>query len=178
MRQRRQNCQAGIEPARRSPLCGAHDCIATLQLRVVDTSQIQRHPVSGIDRVSTLTMRLNAAHAHRISTGVQLVVDSNRSIGERAGHDRAAALGGEDAIDPQPWAPAVDCRRCRSHQVGERCAQLVEPSTSRRADGDDRCVGKKRIGETVTYLHRLQLAPVVGNKVNLGQRDNSMAQAD
>ena len=107
---------------------------------------------------------------------MHLLVGAQRAAGERAGHDGAAALRREHAIDPQP-RPAVGCRWRLAHQL-ERSAQIVDPRAGGRAHRHDRGIGQERSAESIADLQLLQLAPFVVDQIDLGEGDDPVADPD
>ena len=103
----------------------------------------------------------------------------DRAVGQRAGHDGAAALGREHPVDPQPGPAAIGGRRRRAGELGERRRQLGQAVAERRGDGHDRRAGEERARRVLGDLQRGELDELgVVEHVDLGQRDDAVAHAD
>ena len=91
----------------------------------------------GLDRPRTRAGRAPGSITTQIVAG-------ERPVGQGPGHDGAAALGGEDAVDPETRsgersiAAGVEATRSSS-----ATPQVVETLTGRYRDGDDRRTGRK-----------------------------------
>src|SRR3954469_15831162 len=62
--QRAKYLQLGVEPCGWPPLSGNRDCVAALEVVVVDADQIERDPIAGPDLGFRATVGLNAPNPH------------------------------------------------------------------------------------------------------------------
>ena len=133
------------------------------------------------DAVDDPPERLHGAHPGLLVAGLDgdVVAHGDRAVGQRAGDDRAAALGGEHAVDPQSRPAAITGGRGQPGEVGERGGQLVDAGSRRRGDGHDRRPAEERPGEVVGDLHRRQFDELgVVEQVDLGEGDDAVGDAD
>ena len=103
---------------------------------------------------------------------------ASRPVRECAGHDRAAALGGEHAVDPESRSAAIDRRRRLGDEPVERRAAGRRARPHRAVDGDDRRLLEERPGHAFGDLERHQLEPVGVDQVRLGERDHAVADPE
>ena len=109
---------------------------------------------------------------------MELIVDADCATGEGAGDDRAAALGGEDPVDPQSRPAAIGGGGGGPDQLVERDLQLGETGAGGGADTDDRGRGQEGACEVVADVELLQFAPLLVDEVDLGESDDAVPQAD
>ena len=107
-----------------------------------------------------------------------LVVDGERTAGQRAGHDRARAPDGERAVDPQPRPPAIGGGRDGGDEAVEGGAQVVDAASVDGVDGDDLGALEERAGDVVAHVELGQLPPLVVDEADLGERDQPVADAE
>ena len=178
--ERRQHVEGRVEAIGRPPASGRHHGVAAADLVVADPGEVERDAVARPDRGHRRAERLDASHPSRAGArldhdGVALVQLAAR---QGAGHDRAAALRRERAVDPEAWPPTVGGARRRGEQFVERAAQLVEPDAGGGGDGHDRCTVEEGAGDTIRDVELGDLAPLVVDQVDLGERDHAVADAE
>ncbi len=147
----------------------------------VDTSEVQCHAVARSDALDRRAERLDGPHPgplpHRFDHHV--LVDLDRTVGQRASDHRPAATCREDAVDPQAGSPAIRRRRCAAGQPGQLGAQAAEADAARRSDGHDRRTGEERSGDSLGDLEHGQVDEVrIVEDVDLGECDHAVVDAD
>src|SRR3954464_14519690 len=143
--------QLGVESCGRPPLSGNRDCVAALQIVVVDADQVQSDPVAGPDLRFRAPVGLNAANPDGASSHVYLLVGVQRTAGQCAGDDGATALRGKDPIDPQAGTAVVGGYRSRVDELVESIAEIVETESGCRAHSDNSGVGQEGVEEPVAH---------------------------
>ncbi len=121
-----------------------------------------------------LAVHLHAAdlHAKVARRNQQLVVNRHPTRDQRAGHDRAEAFHGEDAVDWQPRdAVGRAAARLAAHR-DQRRPQLVEPLAGLRRHRHDRRAVEQRPGDQLAHLHLDEFEGIGVDQVGLGQRDH------
>jgi hypothetical protein len=148
-------------------------------LIVVDACQVGGHPAPRLGVLACLLMSLQGADAYLSVARDEhkLVADADRSAGERARDDGSRALGREHPVDPQPWSAVVDRGGRRSQQFVKRSPQVVDAETGNGVDIHDPGALEERAGDAVVHLERRQLPRVVVDEADLGEGDESVADA-
>ena len=144
-----------------------------------DPGEVQRDAVAGTDAVDPRAEGLDRPHPGGTPAGLDhdRVVAGQRPAGERAGHDGAAPLGGEDAVDPQSRSRSIDRLRRRGDQVVERRPQLVETLTGRHRDRHDPRIVQECPLHVVADVDDCQLAALAVDQIDLGEGDDAVTDA-
>ncbi len=106
------------------------------------------------------------------------VVRRERAADERAGHHGAAALRGEDPVDPQARSGTIRGRTAAFDQRVDLGTHLIDPDALRRRDRHDRGTLEERALDVIGDVHLRQLEQVVVDEVDLRQRDESESDAE
>jgi len=167
-----------VDHGRGSPLVGTHHGVASPQRSVVDPGEVQRDARPRVDRVHALARGLDAAHANRVRTGAQLVVQRQRPAGEGPGHDRPRSLHGEDPVDPQSGPAEVACRGGGGQDRVEDRPDLVQASPRHRIADHHRRRRQGRPSEAFLHLELRQLQHLGVDEVGLRQRHHRVPHAE
>ena len=107
-----QHTHLRINPAGGRERAGPREQVPAGQVLLLDTGQVDRHPAARSGDLDLAVVLLEAADADPAPAGqgLQLLPHLQRAINQGAGHHRAEAADGEDAIDRQPRPAEVGAR--------------------------------------------------------------------
>ena len=149
---------------------GCDERVAAPHLRALDAREADRDALPCFGPIDVAIVNLDAPDAHRSSRRLeaQLVAGADRPGPERPGHDGADSAKRERAVDVEAGravgAGFLDLVRDRR----DGCAQVVEPRSGLRADGDDLGSGNELARLLDHELERLRV-----DRVRLRHRDDA-----
>ena len=171
--------QRGVAADRRPPAPGLDDGVAPRHLGPLHPDQVERDAVAGSDALGALVEALDGPDAGRsgVRTDDDLVAHRQRAPGERARHDRPAALRREHTVDPQAGAAAVAGRGRGGDQLVQGSPEVVQAGARDAADRHHRRGLQERARDVVGHVQRGQLEPLGVDDVGLRQGDDAVADA-
>ena len=155
------------------PAVGFDHGIAARQIVMIDTADVDRHPIAGSDPLDSRAGGLDSTDPHVVATGsdVHGLVGGERSTDEGSRCHRAAAFGCEHAVDPQARSAAIGRCATSCDQLVDRVGHLVDAVTLRRRHGDDRRTVEERAFDVVGHVHVSEFEQIVVDQVDLGECD-------
>jgi hypothetical protein len=170
-----QDFDARIQHLSRRQTSGRRKQHPALDARRLDSSEVDRRPLSRSRRPHARAVYLQAAHAHARSLRQQFQFLSLRKLSgdERAGHDRAEAAHREGAIHRKTRDSLGRTLRHCERDAAQYALQLFEPRAGACAHGDDGRGFEKRARDQLRRLCAHQFKEFFVHRVRLGDDDEA-----
>ncbi len=134
-------------------MVGLADHVASLDVDLIDPGQIESDPPPRAGSLQRLFVALHPSNASLEAVGVDHcgIVDPDRPVEQRAGHDRACTARGEGPIHPESGTPDVSHIEA-TYEALEPICECLDTLSGGAGDRDDLCFLECRPHQLIGHL--------------------------